>query len=88
MEKVQRKDCKLLYLWQRGKNNMWKRKGRKSDSLSQSETCLGKVWKRALTATACGAELVVYRCCSGRFTEKEGNVEKNAATRSFGTSEK
>ena len=30
----------------------------------------------ALSATADGTEMVVYRCCSGRFTEKDGNVEK------------
>ena len=56
--------------------------------MSQSETCLGEVWKMALSITAVGAELVVYRCCSGRFSEKDGNVEKNAATESSGRSEK
>ena len=56
------------------------KKGRKSDRCPKAR----HVWKMALSTTAFGAELVVYRCCSGRFTEKDGKVENNAATGSSG----
>ena len=45
--------------------------------MSQRETCLGKVWKMTRSTTAVGAEMVVYRCCSGTVTYNDGNVEKN-----------
>ena len=50
------------------------KKGRKSNRCPKARHALEK--------------LVVYRCCSGRFTEKDGNVENNAATGSSGRSDK
>ena len=54
-------------------------KGKKSDRCPKARHALEKSG-RWLILLLLWAELVVYRCCSGRFTEKDGNVEKNAAT--------
>ena len=85
------KKCKeriVNYLRVERKDGDSEKKRQEKQLMSPSETCLGKVWKMALSITADGAEVVVYGCCSGRFTEKDKHNGKNAATRSSGRGEK